>query len=167
MIFCAKSLPCNHELNVAVQFSKVLMDTYRIYTSCGNTANVRPTAFIDIRLPKDRFVVLLRSDLGSWCDALGTYFGRQQFLCPRSYDINVTPDKRKALIHQEQSLLEAFQKVHTPAFPLHALTWKYLSLRVGVTSAACTGTGADVGASGSHTATTKQTGKGRACKQPW
>ncbi|KAK9915857.1 hypothetical protein WJX75_005272 [Coccomyxa subellipsoidea] len=62
------------------KFSKVLMDTYRIYTSCGNTANVRPTAFIDIRLPKD------------------------------SYDINVTPDKRKALIHQEQSLLEAFQK---------------------------------------------------------
>lgn len=27
------------------------------------------------------------------------------------YDINVTPDKRKALLHQEQSLLEAFQKV--------------------------------------------------------
>ncbi|BDA44213.1 probable mismatch repair endonuclease PMS2 [Coccomyxa sp. Obi] len=61
------------------KFSKALVETYRTYTSCGNATNIRPAAFIDIRLPKDR------------------------------YDINVTPDKRKALIHQEQSLLEAFQ----------------------------------------------------------
>lgn len=37
-----------------------------------------------------------------------------------SYDINVTPDKRKALIHEEQSLLEAFQKVCP--FPSHMPT---------------------------------------------
>lgn len=32
-------------------------------------------------------------------------------LACRSYDINVTPDKRKALLHREQDVLDAFQEV--------------------------------------------------------
>jgi hypothetical protein len=31
-----------------------------------------------------------------------------------SYDINITPDKRKAMFHSEQSVLETFQQVSIP-----------------------------------------------------
>ena len=31
--------------------------------------------------------------------------------CARSFDVNVTPDKRKVFMHAEKPLLQAFQQV--------------------------------------------------------
>lgn len=39
-----------------MQFSKVLLETYRTHCSVGNAQNIRPTAFVDVRLPNSRHV---------------------------------------------------------------------------------------------------------------
>ena len=56
-VLLASRNACIH--STALQFSKALVETYRTYTSCGNATNIRPAAFVDIRLPKDRCVFTL------------------------------------------------------------------------------------------------------------
>ena len=41
---------------------------------------------------------------------------RPEALCLCSYDINVTPDKRKTFLHHEDGLLSALQKVRSIVF---------------------------------------------------
>ncbi|KAK9789027.1 hypothetical protein WJX73_005134 [Symbiochloris irregularis] len=60
------------------QVTKVLNETFRSLSS-ASAAAARPTAVLDLQLPR------------------------------HSYDINLTPDKRKVLLHEEGALLEALQ----------------------------------------------------------
>ena len=36
--------------------------------------------------------------------------------CVCSFDVNVTPDKRKVFLHAEKLLLQAFQQVNAPHY---------------------------------------------------
>ncbi|CAK0773475.1 hypothetical protein CVIRNUC_004069 [Coccomyxa viridis] len=89
------------EHGAAAQFSKALNDAHRNLAKGTASGASRPMAFIDFKIPK------------------------------ANYDINLAPDKRKALIQQEQCLLELFQEALSEAWqPVNTLLDQPLSQAV-------------------------------------
>ena len=98
-----------------LQFGRVLTETYRACSVGRASQNSKPMAVINVQLPPSRwarqtFPPISFAASRASCDLRGE--ARSLEGCWRcSYDINVTPDKRKALIHREQAVLDAFQEV--------------------------------------------------------
>ena len=90
-------------------------------------------------------------------------------LARRSYDINVTPDKRKALLHREQDVLDVFQEVSAAMGTLRlrlASSWNVLgqsSLDCGAGPHKGLGSGAWIRCNACHGHTAAQTRKPGPC----
>ena len=102
-----------------MQFARVLSETYRACCSSAAAQHSRPMAVIDVKLPRSRHGdvrPVLCSERASSLQIIAMCC-----VCC-SYDINVTPDKRKALLHREQEVLDAFQEVRGSS--QHLATYK-------------------------------------------